>query len=103
MQVRELIPHHNGGQLIDEIQRMRYVGLCDMADGVYPSIDEAISMMRNNKAVSIVAFERNKAIDEGHHLWYRGSRVGEYDIDAQVVKLRDEFKHLNWIFEQKCE
>ena len=103
MQVRELIPHHNGGQLIDEIQRMLYVGLCDMADGIYPSIDEAISMMRNNKAVSIVAFERNKAIDEEHRLWYRKSRVGKYDIDAQVVKLRNEFKHLNWIFEQKCE
>ena len=103
MQVRELIPHHNGGQLIDEIQRMRYVGLCDMADGIYPSIDEAISMMRNNKAVSIVAFERNKAIDEEHRLWYRESCVGKYNIDTQVVKLRNEFKHLNWIFEQKCE
>ena len=103
MQVRELIPHHNGGQLIVEIQRMRYVGLCDMADGSYPSIDEAISMMRNNKAVSIVAFERNKAIDEDHRLWYRWGCVGKYDIDAQVVKLRNEFKHLNWVFEQKCE
>ena len=103
MQVRELIPHQNGGQLIDEIQRMRYAGLCDMADGIYPSIDEAIRMMRNNKAVSIVAFERNKAIDKEHRLWYRGSCVGKYDIDAQVVKLRNEFKHLNWIFEQKCE
>lgn len=103
MKVRVLLPHHNGAQLIDEVQRMRYVGLCDMADGSYPSIDEAISMMRNNKAVSIVAFERNKAIDEEHHLWYRESRVGKYDIDAQVVKLRNEFKHLNWVFEQKCE
>ncbi len=103
MQVRELFPHHNGGQLIDEIQRMRYVGLCDMADGSYPSIDEAISMMRNNKAVSIVAFERDKAIDEEHHIWYRGSCVGEYNADTQVVKLRNEFKHLNWVFEQKCE
>ena len=103
MRVRELIPHPNGGQLIDEVQRMRYVGLCDMADGIYPSIDEAISMMKNNKDVTIVAFERNKAIDEEHRLWYRGSCVGKYDIDAQVVKLRKEFKHLNWVFEQKCE
>lgn len=103
MQVRELIPHHNGKQLITEIQRMRYIGLCDMADGIYPSIDEAISMMRDNIEVSIVAFERNKAIDEEHRLWYRGSCVGEYDNDAQVVKLRNAFKHLNWVFEQKCE
>ena len=103
MRVRELIPHPNGGQLIDEVQRMRYVGLCDMADGIYPSIDEAISMMKNNKAVSIVDFERNKAIDVEHRLWYRESCVGKYDIDAQVVKLRKEFKHLNWVFEQKCE
>ena len=103
MQIRELLPNFNGVQLFDEVQRMRYVGLCDMADGIYPSIDEAISMMKNNKDVTIVAFERNKAIDEEHRLWYRGSCVGKYDIDAQVVKLRKEFKHLNWVFEQKCE
>lgn len=60
-------------------------------------------MMKNNKAVAIVAFERNKAIDEEHRLWYRGSRVGKYNADTQGVKLCDEFKHLNWIFEQKCE
>lgn len=102
--VREIIHSHGSGELIDEVVQLRFVGLCDMADGIYPSLHEAHSMIANSGGrINSIAFERNKALDYKGIVWYRSQPVGRYDADNDVVKLKPEFKHLNWIFQQKCE
>lgn len=101
MMMRQILQTNHSNRLYDEIITLSSAYLCNMIDGLYPSLEEAISRVQEKLAVS--AFGRNQAVDKYMNIYYRCRRIGTVNQDNAVIKIDPAYKHFKWVFEQKCE
>lgn len=68
------------------------IELLDALNNNYPSIENIVKDMKENKAIISLAFDKQFAIDYKYNIYYRNKLVGKF-IDNNI-KLLDQYEYL---------